>query len=893
MGVRLPAEYQEVEYLESTGTQFIVTDVYPATNNYGVRAEVEKTVDGQNIPIFGLINMSVQTDSNETSYPMFPHVTPYSNRWYFASNGNEYNRGVYEDSIGTRYRIVYNDANHQFSINGDVIYSNIVVTDNDINKPLAISFRGQYVYPVYSKFGIWKYFVFEVFDNQTNAVIADYVPCYRKSDSEPGMYDLVSKTFYTNQGTGEFLVGPDVVNHISPRLMDRRRALIAKLTSLFRKVITSQTGLASFDTNVAKPMKVTCEFSPKQDLHGYDNPWPAGGGKNKWSGGDVSGTSYHGVDFSLPPGTYTISGNITSAASNTSMVLIYTTGSNSAEVQLAHDGSRASATFTVADSIRRIVFYASNTAAASEGYAFSFTNIQIEEGSTATTYAPYENICPIEGWDGANIPHTGKNLLDLSDLSMITCYIYNSGKYLEQVRRGKRIDLPPGTYTLSGNSKTGIAAYLYYEIINADGSVGAFDYWIGGTTTVPSKTKTLSAGQYFLVFDQQAKTESDTNKFDYFNLQLEVGSTASAFEEYHATSLPIPFNNPGTYDFLPIQEGTGDPSPENVRPITPGLTLTRDDNTTLEVWGGSLTVNADGSADVVATIVGLDLGTKTWTKPASGRFYTEQTGMKTPANTDTWLPNWYCSNYKVENYNNLSDDNCIYCLNLNQIRIKDSRYADADATTFKTVMSGVQFCYELATPVTYSLSVAETSRAFEALGLGKNLGPLYGGTVTVNEDGSVDVVHNCEKVVLGNLTVGAFETNEISSSVRFKLPLQASYGNSAYYCPSITSFTAAQASQYMGYYVGRMQDHLAGNANRVTVYAIDTDSVVVATKKCQNVSQADFTAYVSGWEVAYELATPQTYHFSSISELQSFLGTNNVWSDLNGAITVEYYKKQQ
>ena len=36
------------------------------------------------------------------------------------------------------------------------------------------------------------------------------VPCYRKSDREPGMYDLVNRIFYQNAGTGEFAVGPDV-----------------------------------------------------------------------------------------------------------------------------------------------------------------------------------------------------------------------------------------------------------------------------------------------------------------------------------------------------------------------------------------------------------------------------------------------------------------------------------------------------------------------------------------------------------------------------------------------------------------------------------------------------------------------------------------------------------
>lgn len=39
---------------------------------------------------------------------------------------------------------------------------------------------------------------------------AEFVPCYRKSDGEIGMYDTVSKTFYTNAGTGTFLKGADV-----------------------------------------------------------------------------------------------------------------------------------------------------------------------------------------------------------------------------------------------------------------------------------------------------------------------------------------------------------------------------------------------------------------------------------------------------------------------------------------------------------------------------------------------------------------------------------------------------------------------------------------------------------------------------------------------------------
>lgn len=46
--------------------------------------------------------------------------------------------------------------------------------------------------------------------NQDGTDVFNMVPCYRKSDNEIGMYDLVSKTFYANAGTGAFTKGSDV-----------------------------------------------------------------------------------------------------------------------------------------------------------------------------------------------------------------------------------------------------------------------------------------------------------------------------------------------------------------------------------------------------------------------------------------------------------------------------------------------------------------------------------------------------------------------------------------------------------------------------------------------------------------------------------------------------------
>lgn len=47
------------------------------------------------------------------------------------------------------------------------------------------------------------------FKNTGNAN-QDFVPCYRKADGEIGMYELISKTFFTNSGSGSFTKGADV-----------------------------------------------------------------------------------------------------------------------------------------------------------------------------------------------------------------------------------------------------------------------------------------------------------------------------------------------------------------------------------------------------------------------------------------------------------------------------------------------------------------------------------------------------------------------------------------------------------------------------------------------------------------------------------------------------------
>lgn len=57
--------------------------------------------------------------------------------------------------------------------------------------------------------GSFTVYSFQYYDKNGD-LICDLIPCYRKSDGEIGMYDIVRKIFLTNAGSGSFTKGADV-----------------------------------------------------------------------------------------------------------------------------------------------------------------------------------------------------------------------------------------------------------------------------------------------------------------------------------------------------------------------------------------------------------------------------------------------------------------------------------------------------------------------------------------------------------------------------------------------------------------------------------------------------------------------------------------------------------
>lgn len=164
-------------------------------------------------------------------------------------------------------------------------------------------------------------------------------------------------------------------------------------------------------------------MSPIQDLHGYSNPWVGGAGKNKLDVGsprtDVNGNVTYvikddgtitvngqasssnpntiGFSFTLPAGTYTLSG-CPSGGSDLTYRMDITGLSITAPLEYGNG-----ATFTLTQTETGTARIRLNTNYNAQNLVFK---PMIEVGSTKTDFAPYSNICPISGRTEVGVTRT-------------------------------------------------------------------------------------------------------------------------------------------------------------------------------------------------------------------------------------------------------------------------------------------------------------------------------------------------------------------------------------------------------------------------------------------------------------------------------------------------------
>ena len=182
----LPSEYQEVEYIESTGTQYISPGI---TTDSGVYWYAKFSIT----KLLGDGYEHYNTIIGQTGLPQIAigyNVWSVGNRYIsipFAPVADTiYEATLNEDGLGSLY---INNQDTTLKRTG-VVSPRILSNDSG----------GTYAKLYSAKF----------INRTTNDAIANFIPCYRKSDNVAGLYDLVNSEFYTNRGTGTFIVGEDV-----------------------------------------------------------------------------------------------------------------------------------------------------------------------------------------------------------------------------------------------------------------------------------------------------------------------------------------------------------------------------------------------------------------------------------------------------------------------------------------------------------------------------------------------------------------------------------------------------------------------------------------------------------------------------------------------------------
>lgn len=182
----LPLEYQEVEYIESTGKQYIDSEVIATTS---IITEVKCQSFASNKCIVGM-----GTSANYR-YQIYAGS---DSQYYCRLDGAESQMG--DVPITTVATIILDPVAKKATING-ADYS-LPYTGTIQARTLWLFGRNQ-TSNVSNYFSTTKMWYCKMWDG--DVLVRDFVPCYRKSDGVAGMYDTVTARFFENAGTGEFL----------------------------------------------------------------------------------------------------------------------------------------------------------------------------------------------------------------------------------------------------------------------------------------------------------------------------------------------------------------------------------------------------------------------------------------------------------------------------------------------------------------------------------------------------------------------------------------------------------------------------------------------------------------------------------------------------------------
>lgn len=438
------------------------------------------------------------------------------------------------------------------------------------------------------------------------------------------------------------------------------------------QTVTASGAIASFTAGGEYDLdELEIAIEPVQDLHGYDAPYPPGGGKNLLNiatSEDGKGLNTNG---SLVNSTTSSASDYIKIEANTQYYLSYTADSVARIVcfytenktflshALAVQGSRQFTTPSDAYYCRVAYSTASKNTA------------MLEKGASGTSYAPFSNICPISGHTGVTVYDTGINVWDEEwetgsfqggQLTNADSRIRNKNAIPVLPSTTYFLKAPQNTYVMDVNALTGWTQYNSRQVTK------------NSTFTTSSWAKYIwisPIGAYGTTYNH--------------DISINYPSTDHDYHAYTGNTYPITF-------------------PETI-------------------YGGTDEVV---SGQGLSTMGMVDLGTLSWAYDSGGGnpyFYSMNFNAK-PKAYQYLLNNAICSQYDQAGYDAVNGNNGKFGISANgtYLKVCDTRYTSS--ATFKTAMSGVQLVYELATPLTFQLTPTQVKTLLGQNNLWANTGNI-------------------------------------------------------------------------------------------------------------------------------------------------------------------------
>ena len=183
LSTKIPKSYQEVEYIEATGEQVITTNIQSAKL---ITAEID-----------------AQFTAGTSNSQLLLWIDTYATNWV-GQNNSQY-------SVGASNRLEISCTERK-TLNVEFDSSSITLEIDGLTTTRTGTHNNNKYYSIFYKNGTWnsKVKLFKLTVKENNIVIGNFIPCYRKSDGEIGLYDTIEEVFLTNAGTGKFEKGPDV-----------------------------------------------------------------------------------------------------------------------------------------------------------------------------------------------------------------------------------------------------------------------------------------------------------------------------------------------------------------------------------------------------------------------------------------------------------------------------------------------------------------------------------------------------------------------------------------------------------------------------------------------------------------------------------------------------------